>query len=87
MALMRYYIDKRTIANIAQGGTVTYAHGLPGAPDIVSIRMIATQASVTGWLGITAPIDATNVTLQNCGGGAGSGTIEVTAVRFHSIMQ
>lgn len=87
MALMRYYTDKRTIASLTNAVVATYAHGLPAAPDIVSIRPVATQASATGWVGLTAPIDATNITVQNCGGGPASGILEVTAVCFHSIMQ
>ena len=86
MALMRAEIDKRTIGGLASGGTATYAHGLRGAPDAVLIRYVATQASATGWIGIAAPVDGTNVSLQNCGR-ANSGDIEVIAMRFHSLIQ
>lgn len=87
MALMRVNVDKRTIASIASGGTATYAHGLGGIPDAVPIRFIATLASTTAWIGgITALVDATNVSIQNCGCAA-SGDIEVCAMRFHSLIQ
>jgi len=87
MALMNVLVDKRTIGSIASGGTSTYAHGLLGTPDAVHIRFIATLASTTSWIGgISALVDATNVSLQNCSHAA-SGDIEVCAVQFHSVIQ
>lgn len=88
MALMRVQIDKRTIAGLASGGTATYAHGLGAAPDAVLIRFIATLAAAgaTQWIGIAVPVNATNITLQNCGSIA-SGDMEVCAIRFHTIIQ
>lgn len=86
MALMGVRIDKRTLAGLASNGTVAFAHGLGGAPDVVKIRFIATLASNTNPSQINAPIDATNVTLQNSGAAAGS-NMEVITMRFHSIIQ
>jgi hypothetical protein len=87
MALMRVSIDKRTIAGLASAGTATYAHGLPGIPDVVRIRFTnAGITATTAWVLIRAPVDATNVTLQNCGAGAGT-DMEVDAMVFHSLIQ
>jgi len=86
MALMRYYIDKRTIAGLTTLQTATYAHGLPWAPNAKFIRYINTANTSTSWFGINAVCDATNVTLQNPGN-ATSPDFEVAAVCFHSIIQ
>lgn len=86
MALMRVQVDKRTIAGLASGANATFAHLLGGVPDAVLIRFVATLASTTSWIGIAAPVDATNVTLQNIGAGAG-GDMEVCTLRFHSLIQ
>lgn len=87
MALMRAYIDKRTVTSIASNANTTYAHGLPGTPDTVLIRYVASQASTTAWVGgISALVDVSNVTIQNCGRG-GSGNLELCAIAFHSIIQ
>jgi hypothetical protein len=87
MALLRFYIDKRTLATIASDANINFAHGLPTIPDAVAIRFVATLASTTAWVGgIAAYIDATNVTLYNCGR-ATSGVLEVSTMCFHSIIQ
>jgi len=86
MALMRVNIEKRTIAGLAAEGTVTFAHGLGATPDVVHIRHIATLASSVSWINIAAPVDATNVTLQNFGRTT-SPDMEVIAMRFHSLIQ
>jgi hypothetical protein len=83
---MNVNIDKRTIANIASGGNATYAHGLPGTPDTVDIRFVATIAVTTNWIRINARVDPVNVTLYN-DGTAGSGVMEVCAMQFHSLIQ
>ncbi len=87
MALLRNYIDKRTNATIASNANISFAHGLPAAPDAVQIRHVATLASTTAWVGgIAALVDATNVSLYNCGR-ATSGALEITSMVFHSIIQ
>lgn len=87
MALMRYYIDKRTLAGLASGGTATFAHGLPIAPDTVQIRFLNAGATATGNnVNMRAVIDATNVTIENAGAAA-SDNYEVVSIAFHSIIQ
>lgn len=87
MALMGVKIDKRVIATgITFGANVSYAHGLGAAPDAVLIRYRETIAPGTSWYGIVAAYDTANVTLQNMGNSI-SPTLEVCAVRFHSIIQ
>ena len=84
MALMGTRIDKRTIAGLASQGTATYAHGLPGAPDSVSIRFLNVGLTAAlAWNQVHAVEDATNITLQNAGAGA-SQNMEVTAIVYHS---
>jgi hypothetical protein len=85
MALMRREIDKRTLAGLASQGTATFAHGLAGVPDAVVIRKVDATATLN-WNLIRAIIDGTNVTLQNCGSGAGA-DMEVCTMRFHSLIQ
>lgn len=87
MALMRVNIDQRTIAGLAPQGTATYAHGLPVAPDAVSFRFLNVGITAAlAWNQIHALVDATNVTLQNAGAGA-TQDFEVTAIRYHSLIQ
>jgi len=90
MAILRYYIDSRTIAGMAADATLAYAHGLPGAPDIVNIGFIDVALTATtlhvGNNGIRAVVDATNVTLNNAGGGA-SVDLDVAAISCHSMIQ
>jgi len=88
MALMGVNIDKRTNAGLANAGTLTFAHGLGGAPDIVRIRYIATQI-VTGnsnWKGMAIPVDATNVSIINFGSTT-SPNFEVVSIRLHTLIQ
>ncbi len=86
MALMRRYIDKRTIASLAADGTATYAHGLPGTPDTVTFRFVAAVTATALHKHLVAVIDATNVTIDNAGGGV-TGDFEVCAICFHSMIQ
>jgi hypothetical protein len=90
MAILRYYIDSRTIAGMAADATATYAHGLPAAPDIVNIGFLNVALTATtlhvGNQGIRAVADATNITLNNAGGGL-SVDLDVAAICCHSMIQ
>jgi hypothetical protein len=96
MALMRRYIDKRTIAGLAADGTATYAHGLINAnatgglsqvaPDVVFIRFIVATAVSALHRHAVAVVDATNVTIDNAGGAACQ-DMELCAISFHSMIQ
>jgi hypothetical protein len=86
MALMRYYIDKRTIAGLAADGTATYAHGLNGTPDTVQVRFIVATAVSALYRHVCAVVDATNVTINNAGAAACQ-DMEICAIRFHSMIQ
>lgn len=87
MALMRYYVDTRTNASIAGGANSSFAHGLPGVPNICNVQYAVASASQQNWLGgIAVTYDATNVNITNCGVAA-SGGLLVTTMLFHSIIQ
>ncbi len=60
MALLGSFIDVRTIAALASNGSVSFAHGLPAAPDFVIV--VGTETSAQGdW---SVVFDATNVTVS-----------------------
>ena len=60
MTLLGSFIDVRTIASLASNGSVSFAHGLPAAPDFVIVQ--ATESSEPGdWASV---FDATNVTIS-----------------------
>lgn len=86
MTLMNVQIDKRTLPTIASNASATFAHGLPGAPDAVDIRFLASIATTTNWIRIVALVDGTNVSLYN-DGTATSGTFEICTMTFHSLIQ
>ncbi len=86
MALMRVLIDKRTQAAMAGNASITFAHLLGGAPDTVDIRFITNIPTTSGFVGITAPVDGTNITIQNCGASP-SPDFEIVSMRLHSIIQ
>lgn len=88
MAVLRANIQKTVIATgITFGTNVVFAHGLGVEPDAVFIRFReALTPNPTNWYGIVAVCDVDNVTLQNMGDVI-SPTMEVCAVRFHSIIQ
>lgn len=86
MALLRNYIDQRTIISLAADGTASYAHGLPSAPDSVSFRIINQVTATAAEHTLRGVVNATNVTVYNNGAGA-SGDFEVTAIAFHSMIQ
>ena len=78
--------DKRTLAGIGAGLMVTYAHGLPAAPDAIHIRIIqASAATITNMPILFTPVDSSNVTISNLGSGS-TPNLEVCAVRFHAIV-
>ncbi len=88
MALMGVNIDKRTNVGLANAGTLTFAHGLGAAPDIVRVRWIATQI-VTGnsnWKGMAIPVDSSRVSMINFGSTT-TPDFEVVSIRLHSIIQ
>lgn len=86
MALMRAYIDKRTLAALTTLDVATYAHGVGATPHAVFVRFIGTIATSTNWWGAIASVDVSNVTIQNPGDATGP-AMEVCALRFHSIVQ
>ncbi len=77
--------DKRTLAGIGAGLMVTYAHGLPTAPDAIHIRIIQASASISSMPLLFTPVDNSNVTISNIGTGS-IPNIEVCAVKFHAIV-
>ena len=79
------YADKRTIAGLAANASTSFLHGLSKVPDGVNIRFIAQQASSTNVPQITAPVDVTAVTLQNCGS-ATSPNMEVVTYVLHALV-
>jgi len=87
MALMRYYVDTRTNASIAGNANTTFAHGLPGIPNVCDVQYAVASGSQQGWVGgIAVTYDAVNVSITNCGVNA-CGALLVTTMVFHSIIQ
>lgn len=81
MALLGSFIDVRTIASLASNGSVSFAHGLPGAPDFVIVQ--ATETSQAGdWASV---FDATNVTVSAKGVACPVG--RVVSIVAHSIIR
>lgn len=78
-------IDKRTLVGIGAGLVTTYAHGLPGIPDAIHIRIIQASATISTLPVLFTPVDNNNVTISNIGSGS-SPNLEVCAVKFHSIV-
>lgn len=83
MALMGVNIDKRTTGGIDVGVQAVYAHGLPAAPDTVQVRITQALAAVSNTPFLCILVDATNVSISNCGT-ASHGACEMVAWRFHS---
>jgi hypothetical protein len=86
MALLGSYIDTRTIAGIAAGGSSSYAHGLPAAPDIVVVGENTTAATNVSAIKLVTAADATNVSVYNHGEGA-SQALKCIAIMAHSIIR
>lgn len=87
MALMRYYVDTRIVGSIASRNVATFAHGLPGIPNVCNAQFAVASASQANWLGgIACLYDATNVSIYNSGDVA-CGDLQVTTMLFHSIIQ
>ena len=86
MALMGVNIDKRTTVGINSGIMASYAHGLPAAPDAVIVRFIQAVAAASNTPFLCTLIDATNVSISNCGT-ASTPNFEAVALRFHSVIQ
>jgi len=86
MTLMRALVDKRFQAALAGNASIVFAHGLGGTPDTVDIRFTTNIPTTSGFVGITAPVDGTNVTIQNCGASP-SPDMEIVSMRFHTIIQ
>lgn len=87
MALLGSYIDSRTNAGLTTDNSVTFAHGLPAAPDfcvIQYIENIATSTNSPGPLGTLT--DATNVTVIN-NGNTTSPNFRVVSIVAHSIIR
>ncbi len=86
MALLGSYIDSRTNAGLTTDNSVTFAHGLPAAPDFHVINYIATIATATNWSSLSVLSDATNVTVDN-GGTTTSPNFRVVSIVAHSIIR
>lgn len=83
MALMGVNIDKRQTVGINVGVMASYAHGLPAAPDTVQVRITQALAAASNTPFLCTLVDATNVSISNCGT-ASLGGCEIVAWRFHS---
>lgn len=86
MALLGSFIDTRTIDTLAAAGTVSFAHGLPAAPDFVLVIGSATRSTNVSAFAWIPTFNATNVTIQNCGEGA-SVEARVISVVAHSVIR
>jgi len=75
MSLVNPFVDVRTIVSIGIGATTVFAHGLPAAPDYVSIEAVDTTTA--GLWSVT--FDATNVTVAQRGAAA-TPALRVTSV-------
>ena len=88
MSLLGSYIDVRTISGVTKGGTSTFAHGLPAAPDFVIAVPSVTAASSASHVGLIAALfDATNVTINNAHGQVDSPELRVISVVAHSVIR
>jgi len=90
MALLGTFIDSRTIATIATGGSATFAHGLGADPHLVIAQPEAAGTASAASIPMYAVAhDATNVTVYNVGqaNAGGVSAIRVVSLRFHSIIQ
>ncbi len=85
MTLMGVNIDKRQTVGINVGVMASYAHGLPAAPDAVEVRITQALAVVSNTPFLVNLVDATNVSISNCGT-ASAGGMEIVAWRFHSLV-
>lgn len=85
MALLGAFIDSRTLVALTTADTVTYAHGLPAAPDVVIVQENTTTNNTSN-LKFCVKADATNVSVWNYGEAA-SATLNSVAVVFHSIVR
>jgi hypothetical protein len=87
MALLGSFIDKRTLASVAKnGGTGTFAHGLPATPDYMFLQENTTAASNVSAIKLVPKADATNVTIYNHGEGD-SQALNILSVVFHAIVR
>lgn len=85
MALLGTLIDSRTLAGLTTADTVTYAHGLPAAPDCIIVQENTTTNNTSN-LKFSIKSDATNVSIWNYGEGT-SATLRAVALVFHSIQR
>ncbi len=88
MGLMRVNIYKTTNPGLVGETSYICTHGLPAAPDVVRIRYIEAFATnhATRWHGMACPLDATNVSVINCGSTT-SPNFEIVAMSLHSVIQ
>lgn len=83
MSLLGSFIDSRTLAGLTTADNITYAHGLPAAPDLVVVQENTTTNNTSN-LKFGIKSDATNVSITNYGEGT-SATLKAVAIVFHSI--
>ena len=86
MARLGRFIDVTTLVSIVTNGTLTFAHGLPSAPDFVLCVAAATTGSSSNWQSWTPTFDATNVTVQNTGQ-VQTVNVRVISVVAHSLIR
>ena len=86
MARLGSFIDVTTLVSIVTNGTLTFAHGLPAAPDFVLCVAAATTGSSSNWQSWTPLFDATNVTVQNTGQ-VQTVNVRVISIVAHSIIR
>ncbi len=85
MALLKAFVDSRTLAGLTTGDNITYAHGLPASPDLVWAHENTTTNN-TSCLKLAIASDATNVTIYNHGE-ATSATLEAVALVYHTVIK
>lgn len=88
MALLGTFIDVRTLATFASGGSASFAHGLPATPDMVIITQTANATNSSASIPQFAyNADATNVSVYNVGQGSGSNNPRVMSIVAHSVIR
>ena len=86
MALLGSYIDSRTNVGLTTDASLTFAHGLPAAPDFSFIQYITTLATLSNTFNLSVLTDGTNVTVDNSGITT-SPSFRVVSVVAHSIIR
>ncbi len=86
MALLNTFTDSRTLAGVASGGNVTYAHGLTVVPDEVRVFANASTTATLAPYALAWAFDSANVTIWN-NGGSSTPALKAIAQAIHSIQR